>query len=183
MPFYTNELRSLSVCSIWSHLVHKVRQEVRQSGKWAGTNHAAAHTVFPLSCFPAFSAFFPVINPLILYSDRDILEITNWQCTLQPTPPSFGCLPNKELLEVQYRLHSFFGSPLFFPFFLQTCVVPMSGRSGPECVRLISLSLQLSCCLLSNSPPQGSLEASAKNVITLFNSPLHSTSQHLCFSM
>lgn len=139
----------MSVCSICSHLVPKVRQEVSQSG-----NCAAAHSSSRLYC--NLSIFPSLINALLLQSKWDISKTWDGTCT-----PVFG--------------HLFTKCPLCnTPLSLQTCVAPISGRSGPECVLNLFIPATQHC-LLSNSPHWESLQASAKKLITLFfkSPPVH----------
>lgn len=119
-----------------------------------------------LACFTAFSASFSLINPLILYSKRDVLQISSLQYLLQRVHP-LGHVPYLRKCQLSNILRILFLDPFLSS---QTCVIPICGRSDPECVLNLFIPAA-QCCLLSNSPLQGSLHASAKKLITLFKSP------------
>lgn len=114
---------------MWSHLVHKVRQEIRQlccCSHQPATQHS--------------QHFSSLINLLILYSKRDIVEISGLQL-----PSQLGRRPNlgnaKRAVSTASFIVFFLGGD---PFLSLQHVLHQWVVGVAQSVSLISLSLQLS---------------------------------------
>lgn len=167
----TNCQERISVCSIWSHLVPKVGQEGSRPVRTVCRTHSIGQ--FSLILFS---------NSLFLHSKTDILKkITSLQYHLQPGN-HLRHLPKQKANCAVFNAASFFFFWILSFHHRHVLHPEVEGKAWG--VFLISLSLQLSAAYRPILHCKGSLQASAKKLITVLKSNPVRLPRHynVCFS-